>query len=128
MDMREFGARLVMLRKRLNLTTTQLAAHAGVDYMTISRWEKGQSLPSLERAIILARALRVSLDLLTTGTEPGPPPTPPPPPVFQNQELLQRMHQLDELPRDRQEVALRVLDTVITGHALEDLATRLRRT
>ena len=37
------------------------------------------------------------------------------------------MRELDAIPADRQELALRVLDTVVTGHQLEDLAVRLRR-
>jgi uncharacterized protein YerC len=37
------------------------------------------------------------------------------------------MRDLDRIPPERQELALRVLDTVITGHELESLAERLRR-
>ena len=47
--------------------------------------------------------------------------------MFQNESLLERMRQLDQLPADRQAMALRVLDTVITGHELEALSERLRR-
>jgi hypothetical protein len=37
------------------------------------------------------------------------------------------MRELDRIPPDRQELALRVLDTVIAGHELESLGARLRR-
>jgi transcriptional regulator with XRE-family HTH domain len=124
MKMREFGVRLTQLRERLQLSVTQLARLLGVDYMQVSRYEKGQSLPSLDTAARLAQILKVSLDQLVTGSEP---PEPPPPPVFKNARLLERMRQLDAIPADRQELALRVLDTVIAGYELEDLGRRLAR-
>ena len=124
MKMREFGVRLTQLRERLQLSITQLAGLIGVDYMQVSRYEKGQSLPSLDTAVRLAQVLKVSLDQLVTGSEA---PEPPPPPLFKNARLLERMRQLDAIPAARQEVALRVLDTVIAGQELEDLANRLPR-
>jgi putative transcriptional regulator len=121
MDPREFGVRLTQYRRRLRLSITELARQSGVDYMQVSRYEKGETLPSLPTAIRLARVLQVSLDELFTGSNP------PQAPMFQNESLLARMRQLDQLPPDRQAMALRVLDTVITGHELEALSERLRR-
>lgn len=121
MAMREFGVRLTQFRQRAGLSITQLANRIGVDYMQVSRYEKGQSLPSLDTAVRLASVLQISLDELAAGTEP------PGPPTFQNARLFERMRELDRLPPDRQELALRILDTVITGYELEDLSQRLRR-
>ena len=121
MDPRELGVRLTRYRQRLQLSMTQLANQSGVDYMQISRYEKGQTLPSLDTAVRLSIVLKVSLDELVTGTPP------PEPPMFKNERLLERMRELDQLPADRQAMALRVLDTVITGHELESLSERLRR-
>ncbi|PYQ28228.1 MAG: hypothetical protein DMF56_17495 [Acidobacteria bacterium] len=121
MDPRELGVRLTRYRQRLQLSMTQLANQSGVDYMQISRYEKGQTLPSLDTAVRLSIVLKVSLDELVTGTQP------PEPPMFKNEPLLERMRELDQLPADRQAMALRVLDTVITGHELESLSERLRR-
>jgi transcriptional regulator with XRE-family HTH domain len=121
MASREFGVRLTRYRERQKLSITQLASRIGIDYMQISRYERGQSLPSLDTAMRLAKVLEVSLDELVTGTGA------PEPPLFRNKQLLDRMRDLDRIPADRQELALRVLDTVITGHELESLAERLRR-
>lgn len=124
MKAREFGVRITQLRERQHLSITQLAGLLGVDYMQVSRYEKGQSLPSLETAIRLAQVLKVSLDQLVLGSEPV---EPSPPPVFRNAHLLERMRQLDAIPPERQELALRVLDTVIAGQELEELGNRLLR-
>lgn len=123
-DMREFGVRLARFRNAAGLSITQLAKKARVDYMQISRYEKGAHLPTLDTAISIARALEITLDQLATGVEP---PEPTEPPVFQNTHLLDRMRELDRIPAERQEMALRVLDTVIAGYALEGLSERLRR-
>jgi len=120
MDARELGVRLSRYRQGMRLSITELADQIGVDYMQISRYEKGKTLPSVETAIRLSQVLKVSLDELLTGTESEPP-------LFKNERLLERMRQLDQLPADRQDMALRVLDTVITGHELESLSERLRR-
>jgi transcriptional regulator with XRE-family HTH domain len=124
MKTREFGVRVTQLRERQQLSMTQLAALLGIDYMQVSRYEKGQTLPSLDTAARLAQALKVSLDELVTGSEP---PEESRLPVFRNRRLLERMQQLDAVPPERQELALRVLDTVIAGHELEDLGKRLLR-
>lgn len=121
MDARELGVRLSQYRQRMRLSITELADQSRVDYMQISRYEKGRTLPSVETAVRISQVLRVSLDELLTGN------VPPEPPPFRNERLLERMRQLDQLPADRQAMALRVLDTVITGHELETLSERLRR-
>jgi transcriptional regulator with XRE-family HTH domain len=121
MKQNAFGERLIRYRERQNLSITELANKIGVDYMQVSRYEKGQGLPSLQTAIRLAQVLEVSLDELATGNNP------PEPPAFKNQRLFKRMRDLDAIPADRQELALRVLDTVIAGHELETLGERLRR-
>ena len=120
MDARELGARLTQYRKRQQLSITELANQSGVDYMQISRYEKGKTVPSLDTAVRLSQVLHVSLDELVTGT-------PPEAPLFKNERLLERMRELDQLPPARQAMALRVLETVITGHELESLSERLRR-
>ncbi|HEU4886845.1 MAG TPA: helix-turn-helix transcriptional regulator [Thermoanaerobaculia bacterium] len=124
-DMREFGVRLARFRNASGLSITQLAKQAGIDYMQVSRYEKGAHLPTLDNAIRIARVLRITLDQLATGVEPAEPAEPP---VFRNTRLLDRMRELDRIPEERQEMALRILDTVITGYELEGLSDRLRRT
>lgn len=120
MNMREFGVRLTRARQERRLSTAELARQLGVDYMSVSRYEKGQSLPSFATAIRLASLLQVSLDVLASGVE-----IPEPPPAFKNRKLLARMRALDELPAERQELALVVLDAVMAGE-LDGLVNRLR--
>ena len=121
MKLREFGVRLTQYRERLQMSITQLANQAGLDYMQVSRYEKGQSVPSLGAAVRLAKVFQVSLDELVTGSEP------PEPLAFKNLQLFERMRELDQIPPARQELALRVLDAVIAGYEIESLGSRLGR-
>ncbi len=121
MKLREFGVRLAQYRERLNLSVTQLANRAGVDYMQVYRYERGKSVPSLDTAIRLANVLQVSLDELALGSGP------PKPLEFKNLQLFERMRELDQIPTARQELALRVLDAVIAGYEIESLGSRLLR-
>ena len=41
-----FGDKVKALRKKLNLTQTELAKMLGVVKMTVSRWERGETRPS----------------------------------------------------------------------------------
>lgn len=119
--MREFGPRLKRLREQRELSLAELARLLGIDYMQVYRYEKGLNLPSLETAIKLAQILQVSIDELVSGRGRIEPPK------FKSVRIFERMRELDQLPRDKQELALQILDTVIAQHELQSLTDRLRR-
>ena len=75
MSEKTFGQFIRDKRKLMGLTQEELAAKASAmmpDGMIsgkqqISKWEKSRNTPSLERAVALSRALRVSLDELCSA-------------------------------------------------------------
>jgi putative transcriptional regulator len=54
-------ANLRQLRENAGLTLAELSRQVGVSDRNIWDWEKGISIPRLDRAVALARALNVSL-------------------------------------------------------------------
>jgi len=56
--------RIIQARKLKKWTQSDLAGALNVNVKNISRWELGQSKPSIEAAAELAKALNVSLDYL----------------------------------------------------------------
>ena len=62
--MTAFGTNIVEIRKKRGLTQQQLGARVGVDKRVISKYEKGQTVPSVQMAQSIANALEVSLDYL----------------------------------------------------------------
>jgi transcriptional regulator with XRE-family HTH domain len=64
-DMQAMGERVLLLRRRANLSQNELARQAGVDVMTISRLERGtKKRLEVEPLVRLAKALHVTTDHL----------------------------------------------------------------
>ena len=64
-----FSEKLLLARKKSNLTQEELAEKIGVSRQTVAKWESGESLPDIERAAALAGALGVELNELTDTKE-----------------------------------------------------------
>ena len=60
----ELDEKLTQARKAAGLTQADVAARLDVSRQAVSRWEGGQSKPSTERLLELARIYDVSLDWL----------------------------------------------------------------
>ena len=60
----KIGEKISELRKKNNLTQEELAEKLNVTRQTISKWELGETSPSLDDAATLASIFQVSLDTL----------------------------------------------------------------
>ena len=70
MEQVAIGRFIAKKRKEQNLTQEQLAERLGVSNKTISKWEKGQSVPDAEQLIKLAVILETTVsELLGTQAE-----------------------------------------------------------
>src|SRR3989442_512810 len=71
-DMRAMGERLLLLRRRADMSQQALARQAGVDVMTISRLERGtKKRLEVEPLARISHALGISVDaLLGLGDTP----------------------------------------------------------
>ena len=59
-----FSDNMLQLRKMAGLTQEELAEKIGVSRQSLSKWEKGESVPDLENAANIAQVLGASLDEL----------------------------------------------------------------
>lgn len=57
-----FAENLTELRKLHNLSQEELAEKIGVSRQTLSKYETGESLPDIEKCMLLAEAFGVSVD------------------------------------------------------------------
>lgn len=64
------GANISERRKKLGWTQAELAERIGVDTETVSRFERGSNLPSIQRLEKLADALKIPLHLLIAASSP----------------------------------------------------------
>ncbi len=66
--------KLIVLRDRAGLSQMELADRLGVSRQAVSRWESGDTTPSVDKLKTLARIYGVSLDWLFGDTADGEPP------------------------------------------------------
>lgn len=62
------GERLQTLRKQKGMSQTELASAISVSRQTVSQWETGQTIPSIDNLYILKDVLDVSFDQLLSDT------------------------------------------------------------
>lgn len=56
--------KIIINRKKLNMTQEDLAAEINVSRQAVSKWESAQSLPEMEKIILLSDLFGVSVDYL----------------------------------------------------------------
>ena len=69
MNPKNFGERLIYLRKKNQLSQAELGELIGVSNKVISKWENGYCDPKLEELIKLKNIFKVSMEYLTLETE-----------------------------------------------------------
>ena len=67
----ELGEKITVLRKRKGMTRKELAKKAGISYFTLGYYERGEFKPPFFVMELIAAALDVSLDDLSTLVRPG---------------------------------------------------------
>lgn len=66
-DILKFSKNLTILRKLNNMSQSDLAGKLNIQYQTISSWERGVSLPTIEQIIELSKLFNISINDLYYG-------------------------------------------------------------
>ncbi len=69
----KMGDRMQSLRKTRGLSQEQLAEKIGVSRQAVSKWESEQSIPELDKVILLSDFFEVTTDYLLKGIASEPP-------------------------------------------------------
>lgn len=64
--------RIQQLRKKKGISQEELADRIGISRQAVSKWESGQTMPDLEKVILLSEYFEVTTDYLLKGVEPAP--------------------------------------------------------
>ena len=109
----KFPARLSLLRKGSGLTQQALASVAEIHVNQVRRYEGGSAQPTLDVLVRIAKALRVSLDVLVFDEdERGP-----------DDEFRFRFEALAQMDEWERLVVREVLDGLLLKHEARRLAT-----
>lgn len=105
---KEIGQRLKTLRQERRMTQVELAKALGTHQASLSQIERGTRGVSLHQVVKLARALRVPTDrLLGAGKGNGAEPP------SRNDRLMRRVRKIEQLPKERQEAVIKMLDVFL---------------
>jgi transcriptional regulator with XRE-family HTH domain len=110
---KELGARLRAIRQRRGMTQSELADAIGTHFTGISAVERGVRGLTLQQAVKLATALKVSPDELLHPKKA----TPVKPVDRREGRLLRRIERIRDLPPLQQRTVLDVLDSLLKTHA-----------
>lgn len=69
MNMQKVGTQIAMLRKQKGLTQSDLGERLGVTFQSVSKWERGETLPDVSLLLDLANVLETSVDFILNGGE-----------------------------------------------------------
>ena len=58
-----------MLKKKKGVSQEELAYRIGVSRQAVSKWESDQSIPELDKVILMSEYFEVTTDYLLTGKE-----------------------------------------------------------
>ena len=97
-----FAKRMKELREQRELNRTEIAELIGVSHVMIGRYERNETVPSIEVAKKIADALNVSLDYLAGNSIQ---------PVF-DKEIIKRIQDIEELSTDNQEKLFFLIDNI----------------
>lgn len=109
-----FARRLKELRKRRGLRQKELAALIDVHPLQVSKYETGVNFPTVGKVIEMAKVLQVSLDELFGTVTPDDT-------KVKNLRLLRRFKELESLPKDDQETAVKLIDALIAKGKIKKL-------
>ncbi len=97
-----FGTRLLEVRKKRGLSQAELADFLNTKPPVIGRYERGETTPSVEVALKLAKILGISLDYLSGNTD-----------LELDQNTLKRVEDISKMPPDDRSFILRAVDALV---------------
>ena len=118
-----FGQRLKATREERGMTQRELARRIATQVPQIPRYENGVYLPNAETLVQIAGVLKTGIDTLLLGKElPDTGDQP-----LKNIVLLERLAEIDQLPRADQEMVVRPIAAVIKSRQGERALAHARR-
>ena len=69
MDIQKVGNQIALLRKEKGMTQSELGDRLGVTFQSVSKWERGETLPDTAILVDLANALETTTDFILNGGE-----------------------------------------------------------
>jgi transcriptional regulator with XRE-family HTH domain len=114
--MTDLGKRILELRKKKNLSQTDLATAVGVSYAQIGRYETKSTQPPAEVLKKIADALDTTVDFLVSGDTDQKAMS-----ALKDSELLQQFRAVEQMSEEDRSVVKKLIDAFVTKSKLRQL-------
>jgi transcriptional regulator with XRE-family HTH domain len=111
----DFPTKLRDLRKSRGWSQGQLAQKIGADLQRVSKYERGVIWPTMELMVSIAKVFDVTVDFLIRDDKNAAIGK------IKNQELLNQLEQINDLPEEDQKTVVSFLDAFIKRRKFEEL-------
>ena len=99
------GNRIAEMRKKRDLSQAELGQLVNKSKDVIGKYERGKTSASIEVIVKIAQVLEVPLDYLVGNTH-----------TYLNQETLERLNKIEEMPKKEQAIVYHVIDSLIRDY------------
>lgn len=110
--LKQFGKRLKKLRKQKRWAQKELAPKIDVHFQLLNKYDGGLHESPLEKLILMADSLSITVDYLLTSEESEGQP------LFTHR-LLERFRELEKFETEDQETVIKLIDAMIVKNRVE---------
>lgn len=107
-----FGERIILIRKQLKWSQSDLAKKIGTSAPIVGRYEREEIKPSIDVAAKIADALGVTLDYLLGKSDN----------MVLDKKNLQRLEDIEQLPEEDKKHIFYAIDNLIKAAKLKNIA------
>lgn len=109
--MLDIGSKIIALRKKFNISQSELAKRVNVSRTIIGNYERNENTPSIDILLKIAKEFNVSVDFLIGEGELS----------SYDKEVLKRINDIEHLPEEDKQHVFYLIDNVVKAVKLKSL-------
>lgn len=110
--MLDIGSKIITLRKKFNLSQSELAKRVSVSRTIIGNYERNENTPSIDILLKIAKEFNVSVDFLIGEGQLS----------SYNKEVLKRIDDIEHLPEEDKQHIFYMIDNLVKAVKLKSIA------
>jgi transcriptional regulator with XRE-family HTH domain len=109
--MLDIGSKIITLRKKLNISQSELAKRTNVSRTIIGNYERNENTPSIDILLKIAKEFNVSVDFLIGEGQLS----------SYDKEVLKRIDDIEHLPQEDKDHIFYMIDNLVKAVKLKSL-------
>jgi transcriptional regulator with XRE-family HTH domain len=109
--MLDIGSKIITLRKKLNISQSELAKRTNVSRTIIGNYERNENTPSIDILLKIAKEFNVSVDFLIGEGQLS----------SYDKEVLKRIDDIEHLPQEDKEHIFYMIDNLVKAVKLKSI-------